>query len=133
MPSNSHRFSGVGPDQTYRDYLSNQQFLLPQCQSCNEFHFFPRVVCPHCGGFDLEWKALSGLGEVHSTTTIRRKPERGGNYNVCLVTLDEGPRLMSRIEGTDSLTVNIGDRVKAHINNESDEAFVVFNLLTEAP
>ena len=39
----------------------------------------------------------SGRGIVHSTTVARRRPEKGGDYNICLVTLEEGPRLMSRV------------------------------------
>ena len=121
-----------GPDLIYQEHLHNNNFALPKCTSCNEFHFFPRVVCPHCGGFDLEWQTLSGKGEVYSTSTIRRKPERGGNYNVSLITLEEGPRMMSRIEGIDSETINIGDKVNAVINKDDENAFIVFNLSQEA-
>ncbi len=123
---------GPGPDRIYINHLKKEIFALPKCKSCNEFHFFPRIVCPHCGGFDLEWQPLSGKGEVYSTTTIRRKPERGGNYNVCLVTLEEGPRLMSRVEGIDTEDVKIGARVSVQINNDSDEPFVVFTPTEEA-
>ncbi len=123
---------GPGPDKVYTDYLKKEVFALPKCKSCGEFHFFPRIVCPHCGSFELEWQPLSGKGEVYSTTTIRRKPERGGNYNVCLVTLKEGPRMMSRVEGIDAEAVQIGAQVCAQINNDSDEPFVVFTPAKEA-
>ncbi|HIF17368.1 MAG TPA: DNA-binding protein [Cycloclasticus sp.] len=127
MPSNdASAIEQEGPDQAYRSRLKQGIFALPKCKSCNELHFFPRVVCPHCGEFELEWQTVSGKGEVYSTTTIRRKPERGGNYNVCLVTLEEGPRMMSRVEGVDSELVEIGDQVIASINNDDDEPFVVF-------
>jgi len=126
MSAINEPFSGPGPDQIYSDFLRKDIFSLPLCQDCHEFHFYPRVVCPHCGGFNLEWKTLSGKGEVYSTTTIRRKPERGGNYNVCHVTLEEGPRLMSRVEGVDSLDVKIGDQVTAVINKDGDDPFIVF-------
>ena len=126
MSATNEKFSGPGPDQIYSDFLKKGVFSLPKCQDCHKFHFFPRVVCPHCGGFNLEWQPVSGKGEVYSTTTIRRKPERGGNYNVCHVTLAEGPRLMSRVEGVDSLDVNIGDQVTAVINKDEDAPFIVF-------
>ena len=126
MSATNEKFSGPGPDQIYSDFLKNDVFSLPKCQDCHEFHFFPRVVCPHCGSFNLEWQPVSGRGEVYSTTTIRRKPERGGNYNVCHVTLAEGPRLMSRVEGIDSLNVKIGDQVTAVINKDEDAPFIVF-------
>jgi len=127
MSPQNNALSESGPDQTFQQHLKNNQFSLPKCNACKQFHFFPRVVCPHCGGFELEWSELSGLGEVYSTTTIRRKPERGGDYNVCLITLDEGPRMMSRVEGVDASSVKIGDRVTALINNEAENSFIVFN------
>jgi hypothetical protein len=126
MSTKNERFSGPGPDQIYDDFLKKGVFSLPKCQDCQEFHFFPRVVCPHCGSFNLEWTAVSGKGEVYSTTTVRRKPERGGNYNVCHVILEEGPRLMSRVEGVDPLDVKIGDQVSAVIKNDEDSSFIVF-------
>jgi len=132
MTSSTDKFAGPGPDKVYYDHLRNGNFSLPKCKDCGEFHFFPRVVCPHCGSFELEWASLSGNAEVYSTTVIRRKPERGGNYNVCLVTLEEGPRLMSRIEGIDAEDVKIGAKVSVQINNESDEPFVVFTPTKEA-
>lgn len=132
MASSNPKFAGPGPDQVYLDHLRQQNFSLPKCLSCGEFHFFPRVVCPHCGSYDLEWQALSGKAEVYSTTTIRRKPERGGNYNVSLITLEEGPRLMSRVEGIDPELVSIGAKVSASINNEGDEPFVVFTPMQES-
>ncbi|MDX2424684.1 MAG: OB-fold domain-containing protein [Cycloclasticus sp.] len=131
MTASNTKFAGPGPDQVYLDHLRQQNFSLPRCQACGEFHFFPRVVCPHCGSYDLEWQALSGKAEVYSTTTIRRKPERGGNYNVSLITLEEGPRLMSRVEGIDSELVKIGAKVCASINNDGDEPFVVFTPAQE--
>lgn len=131
MASSNPKFAGPGPDQVYLDHLRQQNFSLPKCLSCGEFHFFPRVVCPHCGSYDLEWQTLSGKAEVYSTTTIRRKPERGGNYNVSLITLEEGPRLMSRVEGIDPELVSIGAKVSASINNEGDEPFVVFTPMQE--
>jgi len=132
MTAENLNFSGPGPDQIYIDNLKKEVFSLPRCQSCNEFHFFPRIVCPHCGSFDLEWQTVSGNGVVYSTTTIYRKPERGGNYNVSLITLDEGPRLMSCVQGVDSELVKIDSKVSAKINNDSDEPFVVFTLAQEA-
>ena len=46
---------------------------------------------------------------------MRRKPESGGDYNVALVDLAEGPRLMSRIDGVPPEQVRIGMRVRARV------------------
>ncbi|ORU90843.1 MAG: DNA-binding protein [Cycloclasticus sp. symbiont of Poecilosclerida sp. M] len=132
MSSDNTENLGSGPDLTYQAHLNKKELFLPKCLVCNEFHFYPRVVCPHCGSFDLEWQALSGRGEVYSTTVIRRKPERGGNYNVCLVTLKEGPRMMSRIDGIPAEDVKIGDKVTASIINNDGECHVIFSPSQEA-
>lgn len=47
----------------------------------------------------LDWVEPSGNGSVHAVTTVRRKPEAGGDYSVSLVRLDEGVRIMRRVEG----------------------------------
>jgi uncharacterized OB-fold protein len=46
---------------------------------------------------------------------VRRKPQAGGDYNVALVDLAEGPRLMSRIDGVAPDQVRIGMRVQARV------------------
>ncbi len=46
---------------------------------------------------------------------MRRKPQAGGDYNVALVDLAEGPRLMSRIDGIAPDQVRIGMRVQARV------------------
>ena len=91
-----------GPDQIFQRALAEQEILLPKCDDCGAFHFFPRVLCPHCHGTAISWQRASGKGRVHTTTVVRRKLERGGDYNVCMVELEEGgsrgsPQVMSSL------------------------------------
>ena len=99
--------------------LDAGRFVIQQCGSCQRAIYFPREVCPHCGGVDLRFVEPTGLGTVYSTTTVRRKPEAGGDYNVSIVELDEGVRLMSRVnspqEGSAPTAVAIGQRVQARV------------------
>jgi uncharacterized OB-fold protein len=74
---------------------------------------------------DLEWVPASGLGTVYSATVIRPKPP-SPPYNVCLIDLDEGPRMMSRVDGIPADAVKIGMRVKASIVSEGERPLVVF-------
>jgi uncharacterized OB-fold protein len=80
--------------------------------------FYPRVLCSHCGSPKLTWQPASGQGTVYSTTVVRRKPEQGGDYNVALVDLSEGPRMMSRVDGLAPHEVMIGMDVRAKIIDE---------------
>jgi hypothetical protein len=58
----------------------------------------------------LAWRASAGLGEVYATTTVRRRGEEP--YDVSLIDLDEGFRMMSRVEDVAPEDVRIGLRVR---------------------
>ena len=88
---------------------------------------YPRLLCTDCGADRLETVEASGGGTVYSTSVIRRRPERGGDYNIALVDLDEGPRLMSRVEGLAPDDVTIGMRVKARIAAADGAPLLVFD------
>src|SRR3546814_14908867 len=62
---------------------------------------------PGTGETDLEWVEAMGTGTVYSVTVIGRKPP-AAPYHVALIDLDEGPRLMSRVEGMAAEDVRIG-------------------------
>ncbi len=112
--------------------LAEGRFMIQRCGGCGQHVYFPREVCPHCGGHDLAWVAPSGLGTVYSVTTIRRKADAGGDYNVCLVDLDEGVRVMSRVELQPADAVEVGQRVKARVVQKDGQGVVVFDPVTEA-
>lgn len=87
--------------------------------------FYPRAVAPITGG-NLEWRVSRGLGTVYSTTVMYFKGE--APLNVALVDVDEGFRLMSRVEDIDATQVKIGMRVKfrAHPGDEKQQPYPVF-------
>jgi len=60
-------------------------------------------------------------GVIYATTVIHRPDE--DPYNVCLVDLDEGARVMGRVEGMAPQDVTIGLRVQAR---EGDDAITVY-------
>lgn len=110
----------------YQAELDAGRFGIQQCTACQQHVFSPRELCPHCGATPLKWVRPAGTGTVYSHTTISRKPEAGGNYNVVLVDLDEGVRMMSRVEGIAPAQLHIGLRVKAHIIEQNGKGLVVF-------
>ena len=73
--------------------------------------FFPRLVSPFSGTTDLEWRTSAGFGTVYSSTTVHARDRPP--HNVALVDLDEGFRMLSRVEGSD---VRIGMRVQVAFN-----------------
>jgi uncharacterized OB-fold protein len=63
---------------------------------------------------------------VYSTTIVRQKPERGGDYNVAIVEFSEGARMLSRIEGVSPAEVKIGMPVQAAIAAGDGSPYIVF-------
>jgi uncharacterized OB-fold protein len=109
--------------------LSQGQFQIQKCQACGQHVYFPREVCPHCGSNHLAFVTPSGLGTVYAVTTVRRKAAEGGDYNVSLIDLDEGPRLMSRVMNVAPEAVHIDQRVQAHVVVTDGHGVVMFNAL----
>jgi uncharacterized OB-fold protein len=119
--STDPRFDGPGPDQMWRAALAEGRFILQHCRGCGACRFPPALVCADCGSPDLVWREASGQGMVYSTTNVR---EREGSYNVALVDLAEGARMMSRVENIDPAAVRIGMKVAARIVQESEPVLV---------
>ncbi|RUP24814.1 MAG: hypothetical protein EKK45_22970 [Curvibacter sp.] len=122
-----------GVQARHQAWLDQGRFMIQRCAACGQHVYFPREVCPHCGAADPEWVAPSGLGTVYSTTVVRRKPEAGGDSNVCLVDLDEGVRLMSRVDVQPVDAVQVGQRVKARVLQVEGRGGIVVFDPAEAP
>jgi uncharacterized OB-fold protein len=107
--------------------LAEGRFLIQKCGDCGQHIYFPREVCPHCGSDAVQFVSPGGQGTVYAVTTVRRKPAEGGDYNVSLIDLDEGPRLMSRVDNVKPDAVKIGQRVKARVVVADGKGVVVFD------
>lgn len=116
----------AGPEQVYLEALTRGQFQIQHCADCRKYVFYPRVLCPHCGGTALSWARPSGLGTVYSVSIVRKKPADGGDYNVVLVDLAEGVRMLSRVEDVANEAVFIGMRVQAEVRVQDGKPIVVF-------
>ncbi|MEM7500300.1 MAG: OB-fold domain-containing protein [Pseudomonadota bacterium] len=122
-------FDGPGPEARFRAYLAEGKFMIQRSAGSGEHVFYPRTLAPGTGAQDLEWVEPSGMGTVYATTCTRQRPEKGGDYNISLVDLDEGPRMMTRVEGVAADAVTIGMRVKARIAEIGGEPNIVFDVV----
>jgi acetyl-CoA acetyltransferase/uncharacterized OB-fold protein len=129
----SENVSTGGIQARHQAALDAGRFLIQHCGACGRHVYFPREVCPHCGAEATALVEPSGLGTVYSTTTIRRKADVGGDYNLALIDLDEGVRLMSRVEVQPVDAVPIGQRVRARVELQDGRGRVVFDPVPEAP
>ena len=122
----------LGPDAFYAKSLAEGRWQVQRCNACRRAIFFPRTACTACGSADYGWFTPDGRGRVHSTTVMRRPPAAGGDLHLCLVDLDEGFRMMSRVEGVEPADVTIGDRVVAVLIEHAGAPLVVFHPDREA-
>ncbi len=119
-------FDGPGPEAEFRQFLADGKFMIQRSKGSGIHVFQPRVMVPCSGETDLEWVEASGEGTVYATTCTRRRPERGGDYNVALIDLAEGPRMMARVVGIEPDKVAVGMKVRARIDDLNGAPAVLF-------
>lgn len=100
----------------YWKAASEGRFVLPSCVPCGKPFWHPRPHCPFCGSDQVEWKAASGRGSIHTYTVVRQSAHPWFRervpYVVAMIELDEGPLVMSNVVECDPEAVRIGLRVR---------------------
>ena len=77
------------------------ELRLQRCRACARSFFPPRLVCTHCASRDVEVYAASGKATLYSYV-INHRPRPGMGtepHSIAVVTLSEGPRMMTNIVG----------------------------------
>lgn len=118
------RFEGAGPDAVWQENLASGRFTIQRCSACDHVQFPPSVLCRACGSPAVSFVEASGRATVYSATTVRK---RDGAYNVSIIELAEGPRMMSRVEGVEPDHIRIGMPVAARIEAADEGHVVVFD------
>jgi uncharacterized OB-fold protein len=116
----------TSPLGTYTEYCKKGQLAYQVCTDDNSVIFYPRLVSPKTASPNLQWKVSEGLGTVYATTTVYQRDQQP--YNVALIDVDEGFRMMSRVEDIDPDSVKVGMRVKVrmHPGDEKQTPYPVF-------
>lgn len=121
----------IPPNAEYQSFLDAGRFLIQRDLTTGKAFFYPRVSAPLTGSVNLEWFEPSGLGTVYAVTVVSQRPPSPG-YNVVLVDLEEGPRVMSRVEGIVPESVHIGMAVRARVQLIDGTGVLLFDPLDEA-
>lgn len=83
------------------DGLAKGQLLFQRCSACNHAWLPPRAECPECLGDDWQWQQASGSARLISWVVYHTAYHEWFRdkvpYNVAVVELDEGPRLVSSV------------------------------------
>ena len=100
------RFDLPTPDletQPFWDGCKEGRFLLRHCNACGDDHFYPRPFCPKCWSDDVDVEGGVGPGTLYTYSIVRQNDLPPFNervpYVAAVVELDEGPRVMTNIEG----------------------------------
>jgi uncharacterized protein len=86
---------------------TREHLAIGRCGACGDAHFYPRTRCPFCHSPDTRLETSSGHGRIYSYS-IPRVP---APYVIALVTLSEGPTIMTNIVDCDPATLHIGQAV----------------------
>lgn len=105
------------------------EIRLPKCADCGHVRAQFERWCPRCGCEQSTWEKMSGRGRVWSFCTFHRpyfpafEPEIP--YNVAMVQLDEGPRLITNIVATDRHAIRVGMPVEVAFDDVTPEVTLV--------
>lgn len=125
MPYNKPLPVTKGVGETFWKGLKKRQFLVQYCSDCKEWVFYPRILCPYCGGENLDYIEHEGTGEVYSYTVVYKPRNTSFKnevpYIVALVNLDGGKaRLMTNIVSCPIENIAVGLKVKIEYTDITD-------------
>ncbi|NKB69764.1 MAG: hypothetical protein GKR89_22055 [Candidatus Latescibacteria bacterium] len=120
-------------DHAFTQYLLEGKLMGGQCQECQALYAPPRAICPQCRGTTMAWVQLCGNGRLAAFTSIAVAPPtlqaeghgRDNPYCTGVVTLDEGPRVVARIEGLNAHepeTVALGTPLAVRFGQRQSDA-----------
>lgn len=101
----------------YWDATREKRLLIQFCRATGKYQHHPRPTSIFTGRkSDIEWREVSGRGEIFSWTVVRRGPgEFHGHepYVIATVTLDEGVNVLANLVQCPLGEIRIGMKVKA--------------------
>jgi len=115
-------------------HLKDGRLMGSVCADCGRFAFPPRADCPDCLSGSFSYREISGVGTVHTFSTIAAAPtgfEDMAPYTVVVVDLEEGGRLLAWAgETLDPADVKIGMPVQVvpRIFEETPEIRVYYSV-----
>jgi hypothetical protein len=106
-----------GFSKPYWDATREKKLVIQYCRATGKYQHYPRPCSIYTGrASDIEWREVSGRGELFSYTVAERgSPAFRGHepYAVVLVTLDVGVNVMANIMNCTRDDLRIGLPVKA--------------------
>jgi uncharacterized protein len=112
----------------YWEGCKAHELRIQRCAACGHHQFFPRIYCTQCMSDRVEWVKASGRAKVLSYTIVHRPVSPAFKddipYVVALVTLDEGPTMMTNIVEAAADRLAIGMPVMVTFEDWTEEISV---------
>ena len=97
-------------DISYERFVSEDKLMGSKCRKCGALSVPPRPICIKCHGSEMEWVEMKGKGKLAAFTCVAIGPpfmikegyDRKHPYVSGVVELEEGAKVVARIEGIDA-------------------------------
>jgi len=120
-------------DISYERFLNEDKLMGSRCSKCGVLSVPPRSICIKCYGSEMEWVEMKGKGNLATFTCIAIGPpfmikegyDRKHPYVTGVVELEEGVRVVARIEGMDGSkpeTIKIGTPLQVEFLHRGEGA-----------
>ncbi len=131
-------------DICYEQFLNEEKLMGSRCKKCGALFLPLRSICVECHNDKMEWVEMKGKGKLAAFTCIAVGPpfmieegyDRKHPYCSGVVELEEGVRVVARLEGVDVSkpeTIRIGTPLIASFlhrgEGENLRTFLVFKSL----
>jgi uncharacterized OB-fold protein len=134
------RFDLPNPDaetKPFWDAARAGRLLIRRCNSCGATTFYPRAFCPKCWSGDVDWIEASGRATLYTWSVVHVNdlppfPERVP-YVAAIVTLEEGPRMMTNVIGCEFDDLAAGMALRVTYRPISDEPPVTIPVFEPVP
>ena len=112
------------------------RLVIRRCNTCGEAFFYPRPFCPKCWSADVGWIDASGRATLYTWSIVHvndlppfheRVP-----YVAAIVTLEEGPRMMTNVVGVDFDDLDADMALRVTFRSISDEPPVTIPVFEPA-
>ncbi len=115
--------------QPFWDAAKEHRLLAQHCKECDRTVFYPKLFCPYCYSETLDWREISGEGEIYSFSVVQQHPPSAFQddlpYVVAIVRLKDGPQMLTNIVNCDPEKIHCGMRVTPAFDDVTDDYTLV--------
>lgn len=115
-------------NQPFWDACKRHELRLQRCEDCGKVRYPIFKTCDNCLSGHFVWEKVSGSGKVFSWVVFHRPyyPSFAEDvpYNVAMVELEEGPRLLANLVGVKNEDIYIGMPVEAVFEDVTEEVTI---------